>query len=276
MMGMSHETALDYAFLEDVEGLLTKSVKDAVLDALPLPSSPKTFKESLVELERIRRGKACEMMGNSLQADVSALTGYVRRIMNKDDSPTYAEVSKLSDFYQKCIHRMVNFCVTDVEVKSATAKGKAQHKKEYGVKALEWYLGRAKVAEKAWKAISIEDTEFFRVYNFALLPNQRDVCNKLIKDAVRQREHSLMGTGPIPSLKDSTGEAPLASASSSSSAAAADDVSLGSKHALALQTAKLLVLQPSATKFKKCDPIKNDVQPDLLKFFGNGVIATKG
>jgi hypothetical protein len=260
---------LDFALLEDVPDVLVKQVKTRVLDALPTEATLVSFQDCLKHLEDIKRSEGVSLIGLNFMGEVSGVISFVRRIMNKD-SPSYEEVSKLSDFYTSCLKRMVNFY--SISAVLAPAKGQlkfgpAAATTVYGLQALEYKIGKFQIEIKKGTTFDIEATEDFRRYEFAMTDPQRSLTRQWIQDVIKEAKSRIM-VGESLKIKD------VAECSSSSTSA-----SSASKLALAKKLPPVCCEPPSANKPKLKAACEVDVGAKkgaaMMKYFGNGVLKAK-
>jgi hypothetical protein len=254
-----------------VPDVLVKQVKTSVLDALPTESNLVSFQDCLKNLEDVKRSEGVSLIGLNFMGEVSGVISFVRRIMNKD-SPSYEEVSKLSDFYTSCLKRMINFySISAVEAppKGQLKFGTSAATTVYGLKALEYKIGKFQGEIKKGTTFDIAATEDFRRYEFAMTDPQRSMTRQWIRDVIAEAKSRLM-VGESLKIKD-VAEGGAASSSSTSSA---------SKLALAKKLPPVCCELPSAKKPKLQAACEVDVGAkkgaSMMKYFGNGVLKAKG
>ena len=206
--------------------------------------------------------------------EVAGVAKFVGRILKKDPV-SHDEVANQSEFYILCLKRMVNFYELEQDAEPAAKKAKSNKgERPFGLKALEMKIHEFQVAVKKNEPFGVKATEPFRLYEFALDDRQRKLTQEFIKQALLA---SQAGLTKHLSLKDHEKDI---FGSSKSGAASSASGQAPSKAALVKATSSSsLLFSPAPHKKAGSGVAQDDVKKqscDLLRFFGNGVVASRG
>jgi hypothetical protein len=178
---------LDFDFLENrAEPLAIECSHREIERLLPDGTCVCDIKAVLLNLEKFRRSDVCVLAGPTLLLDVDGIISLVRGLsvgigIQKD------KLLGLQTFYRKCVKRMENFVTCEL---AAVGKNGSPHYTPplmlFGVKAIEEKLNvTARKMKAGDPAITIASMKEFRVYDWLLLDNQRDMRERWLADLVK-------------------------------------------------------------------------------------------
>jgi hypothetical protein len=302
---------IEYTFLtEHAQPLLLKKIRAMVVDQLPtqdgvakMPKVPgggivqgvlvpnhggvvttNPYVTVLLGIEHVKRSPLCFAGGVEVEAEVSAVAGLVRGLMEQV-APSDEYLKTCSAFFKHCLMLMENFVSVTFD-KTVGKKGIfpiIQTTTLVGRKALTYEFNKFKEEFEGGIHKTLKDVGIFRTFHWALAPEQKSLTTIWIRDltqaymgnvkAIADASAKVVGKAPLPS-----GGGPSASSASSSSALASPSLMLPSPtplpHSLVLQETQLAVSarKPFSTTSKKSTSSAKDKDVGgVMKFFAGKV-----
>lgn len=124
LLSLSRTFALEWEFLNSVvQAKANDLVRQQIFDALPSEANPKSMKDSLLELDLVRKTDLVFAAGSDVQSDVDDIRSIVAGLID-GIGPTERQLNLYSPFFRSCLKHMEYFVEGAVEMKNACKLGK--------------------------------------------------------------------------------------------------------------------------------------------------------